>query len=383
MDLNSSPLELKTRADELYANKEYAAAAQEYRKLVDAQPHATSGLKSLGLALVLSNQIEEGIQVCKTAAAMQPADAELRYAYGYALGAANRFDEAITELDAALNLQPNHVPARQGLIYCLLNSGQALADSDPHGAENRLDRAHKLDSKNPHIANTLLNFYVKGGQKGKAVKLVQALDETSKSQSPLKETLEALKTQPEFATSLRVAEVASSAAPKAVVAPPAGAQALKQVPCPNCKQPIMDYAAICPHCNFRIRATGTFANRDTGPAYEWQEIAYTIMSLIWIGLAATQGIFAFLAFKKVGIEGIGTFFLVMYGARTLVGLGLLFRQEWIAFIAKILCYITLFTCGYGVMIDLGLKQYLAAGIDALSIAVAGFMVYLINYVMGD
>src|SRR5690242_12015845 len=119
MDLNASPIDVKAKADDLYAKQDYAGAAEEYRRLLQVQPGSPLAMKQLGLALTLSKQVDEGIRTLQTAAAMQPADAEIRYAHGYALGTAGRFDEAIDELDASLNLSPTHIPARQGLIFCL------------------------------------------------------------------------------------------------------------------------------------------------------------------------------------------------------------------------------------------------------------------------
>src|SRR5690554_2326334 len=118
MDSIASPLEIKQRADDLYAKQDYAAAAEEYRTLLQMQPASTTAMKQLGLALTMSKQVDEGVKTLQVAAAMQPADPEIRYAHGYALGSAGKFDEAIEEFDAALNLQANHIPARQGLVYC-------------------------------------------------------------------------------------------------------------------------------------------------------------------------------------------------------------------------------------------------------------------------
>jgi len=381
MDLNTSPQELKAKADDLYAKQDYAGAVVEYRKLLDLMPTSVPVLKSFGLALTLTGQPEEGIQFCAKAATMQPADADVRYAYGYALGAANHFGEAIPELDAALNLQPNHIPARQGLIYCLMNAGQAAASPNPVFAEQCLTRAHKLDTKNAHLANSLLEFYVGTQQKGKAIKFVQSLDDSVKSQSPLKDQLDRLSQDPEFSTHLKVAAASKPSAPPSPAAPTS--QAIKQVPCPNCKQMIMDYAAICPHCNFRIRATGTFAGMDTGPKHEWQEIAYTIMSIIWIALAGLDLARVLPTAMKEGFSGPSTFSFIIACVQILIGFGVLFRQEWLAFIAKIFCYLTLLTSGYMIMISWGFKDGLGAALHALQITVAMFMVYLINYVIGD
>jgi tetratricopeptide (TPR) repeat protein len=382
MDSTQTPFELKQHADDLYAKQDYAGAAEAYKQLAANQPANTTLLKQLGLALTMSKQTDEGVATLKTAAAMQPADPEIRYAYGYALGTAGKFDEAIEELDAALNLQTNHLPARQGLIFCLLTSGQAIAQVNPVLGEQRLDRAYKLDPRNPHVAEALLSFLVQGGQKGKVTNLIKEFDAHLKGQSPLKETLAKLESDPDYRIHLKqVAMSQQSAAPS--VAPVAPGGALKQVPCPGCKLMIMDYAAICPHCNMRIRATGTFAGRDTGPKYEWQEIAYTIMSVLVCLSAAFGVLVSFPLAQKGGFSDFNTIPFIVSCFQLLIGLGLLFRQEWIGFIAKIFLWIRVALNLPFFAVYLMAGRWLIAGASLLEIAIAGFMIYLINYVIGD
>lgn len=382
MDFATAPL--KSKADELYANQDYLGAAEEYKKLLENQPANPVLRKQLGLALTLGKKVDEGLEQLKTAAAMQAADPEVRYAYGYGLGMAGKFDEAIEELDVALNLQPNHIPARQGIIYCLLTSGQALAQVNPVLGEQRLDRAFKLDPKNAHVASTLLTHMVRSNQKGKAINFIKDLDAHIKTQTPLKENLETLQTDPEYiATFKQIAMAQKSTAPKPV-APTTGGT-LKQVPCPACKQMIMDYAAICPHCNTRLKATGTFAGMDTGPRWEWQEIAFTIMSVLWCLLTGFSTFVAALACMnpKVGWNGIGAFFFVVSLAQFLIGVGLLCRLEWIGFIARIGCYLTLLLSGYRVAFIFTKTAATEGYINLAIVMCAGFMIYLINYVIGD
>lgn len=382
MDSIASPLEVKQRADDLYAKQDYVAAAEEYRKLSQMQPGNTTVMKQLGLALTLGKQVDEGIATLKTAAAMQPSDPEIRYAYGYAMGTAGKFDEAIEELDAALNLSPNHIPARQGLIFCLLTSGQAIAQVNPQLGEQRLDRAQKLDPRNPHVAAALLDFLAKAGQKGKVINFVKDMDSQAKGQSPVKELIEKLEQDPDYAVHFKHATMAAKSAAPAV-APAAPGGALKQVPCPGCKLPIMDYAAICPHCNMRIRATGTFAGRDTGPKYEWQEITYSIMSIVIIGFAILGIVVSFPDAQKGGFQDVSAISFIASCCQALIGLGLLFRQEWIGFLAKIFLWLRFALNLPFFAVYLMAGRWLWAGSHLLELAVAGFMIYLINYVIGD
>lgn len=382
MDSIASPLEVKQRADDLYAKQDYLGAANEYRKLVQEQPGNAMAMKQLGLALTLGKQTDEGVKHLQTAAAMQGADPEMRYAYGYGLGMAGRFDEAIEELDVALNLQPNHIPARQGLIYCLLTSGQAISQVNPILGEQRLDRAHKLDPKNPHVASAYLDLLVRGNQKGKALNFIRDMDSHLKTLSPMKENLEKLQVDPEYVTSLKQIAMAKKSTAPAPVAPIANTT-LKQVPCSACKQMIMDYAAICPHCNTRLKATGTFAGRDTGPAVEWQEVAYTIMSIVIVGLSVLGIFLALPDAQKGGYSDLRTIPLAASCIQLLFGLGLLFRQEWIGYLAKIFLYIRIVVNLPFFAVYLLAGYWIPAGVHLLELGVACFMIYLINYVIGD
>lgn len=366
----------RSRADELYSQGQYAEAATIYEQLLKEAPASAQLMRVLGLSLVLDHRPEEGIAMCKKAGVLQPTDPEVRYAYGYALGAAHRYDEAIPELDAALSLKPNHIPAKQALVYALATRGKELLDTDAMGAERNFDRAYKMDSKNPAMLALLLDAYVKSHQKGKAIALIKSADEQTKSSDQVRSIVKMLEADPEYQASLKQVAMQS----KPLDAKPANPQPeMQQVPCPQCKLPIMSFAALCPHCGYKIRAMGTFAGRDAGPAVEWQEVAFTIMAIIWVALAGFQ-LYSGLQIK---FEGLQSYVVIMAAIQIGVGLGLLFRVEWLGFVGKIMCYLTLLSASIGVMTSMGLGRWLLFGMNILQLAVAGFMIYLINYVMGD
>lgn len=378
----SSVEELQARAAELYGRGEFAAAVEEYQKLVELQPTSAHALKALGLSLIRAQRVDEGIQVCARAAVLMPTDAEVRYSYGYALGSARRYGEATEELDAALNLQPNHIGARQALIYSLLTQGRDLLQSgDAYAAERYLDRAYKLDSHNPETTGALMDAYYQTQQKGKLVKLHHDLDARTLEHPAVKAVVAKMEADSEYQTALKQAAYAGA---KQTPAKP-DAQTLQQIPCPNCRQMIMEWAAVCPHCNFRIKAMGTFATHDRGPEVEWQEVALTIMALIWSGLA---GYNLYLALKiGPGFEMIKAFLVTLFGARLAIGIGLLFRVTWVGFIAKVLCMLSILRGLYGILIataeDKPALMWLGIGLSVLDIAIASFLIYLINYSIGD
>jgi tetratricopeptide (TPR) repeat protein len=377
--LSGSTLEeVQARAAELYGRGDFTAAADEYRKLIEINPRNAQALKGLGLSLVRAKQIEEGIQACANAALLQPTDAEVRYAYGYALGSARRYHEATEHLDAALNLQPNHIGAKQALVYSLLTQGQELVqNNDAYNAERYFDRAHKLDQQNPEITGALLNALYLTQQKGKLTQALKELDDRTKQHPSVQPVIAKIEADPDYQAAVKTASYAS--APTAPAKP--SAQTLQQTPCPNCRQMIMEWAAVCPHCNFRIKAMGTFATHDRGPNVIWQEVALTIVAILW-SLSAAYDLYKGL---QIQIEMIKALVVTLSGASLGVGLGLLFRIDWLGWIAKLLLCLNILGGLYSILLATAATKtgvmLAIMGVSVLQIAIAGFLLYLINYCM--
>lgn len=374
--MNTATASTKQRADDHFAKHEYAEAIPLYRELQALDPASHGVARNLALALAASKQFEPAIEACHKAIQQQPADGDVRYALGYAFAGSGRYEEAIKELDGVLYLLPNHVQAKQMLTYSLLQRGKRDLETDPLAAERDLDRAHKLDPKNLDITATLLGAMVSAKQVGKAVGMYGQLDDAAKAHASIAPIVAAMEADPAFQNALKQVQVRKQAAP--APQPQRTTQTLDQIPCPNCKMQIMSYAAICPHCNFKLRDFGTFAGRDTGPDVVWQEVAYTIVAVIWTLFAGWQLYQALLIEDK----DLRTFMAIIQGANLCIGLGLIFRMEAVMFIAKILCYINLLTGAYWTMVGFGLGQPLVGAFALLQLGLSGFMVYLINYI-GD
>ena len=380
MDIFASYSDVKAHADALFEKQDYLGAAEEYRKLTSSHPENPQVLKQLGLSLTMGRLVEEGIRHLETAASLQPADPEIRYAHGYALGVAGRFDDAINELDAALNLQPNHIAARQGLIYCLLTSGQAICQVNPMLGEQRLHRAAKLEALNPHVANAYLKALVNSNQKGKAVAYIGELDASVKAMTPLSELLAELEGDPEFALHLKHA----SMAPKSLDPSPGGhSRSIQQVPCPACKKQVMNYVTVCPHCGLQIRAGAGFSTRRNSPTGEWKDIAFTLATISWLFLAGLEFWIAYPMAQKSKLGNMYSVQVVATIFQAFFGLGLLFRQEWLSFIAKIYSYISIGAGLLFLFLFLSGGKMLPALVYGIHVAVTCFLTYLISEVLGE
>lgn len=358
----------KARAEELFRAGDMVAAADAYRTLAQAQPANAHAQRMLATCLISLKQFDEAVMAGKAAATLQPTDAEARYVVGYAQSAQGKYNDAIEELDAALYLAPNHLAAKQALIYCLMSAGAQVGPHDFRAAEQYFDRAHKLDPANGHAAAALLELYMKTEQKGKAIHFYQGMSDEMRGNSALQPVVQRFEADPNYRTVTRPAPAPSSGAPKS--------KTLQETSCPACKRPIMSYAAICPHCGTKIRDYGSFAGVDRGPKMEWQEVAYLIVAILW---TLQAGYYLFLSLQMKA-EGPRMFYMTVNGIFTFIGIGLIFRWEWIMFIAKLVVYLSLFLGSINFIVSLFTSQWVDAGVSFVQLALSGFMVYLINYI---
>jgi hypothetical protein len=74
---------------------------------------------------------------------------------------------------------------------------------------------------------------------------------------------------------------------------------------------------------------------------------------------------------------------VFGGARVLLGIGLLFQNDFCMTIAKWLCIIAVCRNLLWIMMDYYGKNLLGVGMDIFAVCLDGFMIYLLNYMGAD
>lgn len=366
--------DLLVQADLALANGNLPVAVEHLTKVVEASPSHGLAWKKLTMAQVGAQNYVEGEKSARSAAALLPTDADVYYALGYSLLQLQQPEAAISELDKALSLNVHHEGARQVLNAALIQAGQSLREDDPARAENYLQRAHKLYPEAPGGIVALLDFFQLHHAKGKVTSLVKELSPKMMEDPAVKDKLDSLSRDSEFANAIRMATVAQQAAAPQVVARPAQS-GIQYKPCPNCKQMIADFAAICPHCNFQNRATGTFAGRDTGPDYAWQDIALTVMMIIYMGLSA----YNFYNGMQQKLEMIKATQCTLAGAQFLLSVAVLFRNDFAMNILKYLSYISALFGAFGVMVGFMMGGFLQGMIQLVSLSVTCFVIYLLNW----
>lgn len=113
----------------------------------------------LTFALVATQQYQEGIEAGRKGIAFVSDDADLHYATGFALYSTGRLEEALSEIDSTLNLNPYHASAKQLLLACLKDLARQQLTADPLRAEQTLSRLHKLSPADPDVVCMMLSLF--------------------------------------------------------------------------------------------------------------------------------------------------------------------------------------------------------------------------------
>jgi tetratricopeptide (TPR) repeat protein len=307
-----------------------------------------------------------------TAIGLDPSNGETHYGLGLAVWGEGDLETSVRHFDEALLLRPDHAGAKQALVALLVANGKAhLQNNESPRGEADLERAVKIDRKNPEPLTVLAKHYYASGQKPRAAKLIQGALEDLGHDPQVKAMADHLGVKAEQSA------LSDAAKKEAVVQS-------QKTQCPVCKHDVMNWAAVCPTCGAQLKAVvSQFATNNPVPTATWQEVAYKIIAGLWIlngSYVAFQGV------QRIGkegyIPGLEAFEVIMGTINIGVGIGLFFENEVVQFIAKLMCYLVMFRAGWSLIMSLGLGFTVDAAISAAMIALAGFQLYILAQI-GD
>jgi tetratricopeptide (TPR) repeat protein len=359
---------------DLYLKQDYPGAEVALSEAVQRQPTWAEGLSYLGFAQYMQQKYSEAASHLEKAVLLEPENAEARFGLGLVWAAMGKVDPAIACWDETLRVKPDHAGAKQSLVGGLIHRAQKyLDDKDYDRAEHDLDRAIKIDKKSPQAVCMLANHFEAQGFLPRAEKVIA----------------EALGHMPDdphiqaFAAKLGVTASKAAVSQAQQANARAAVQQSQQVPCPACKRMVMEWTVICPHCTSQIKAMpGTFAGRaDALPVVAWQDVMYYIMSVIWILMGAAPILaIGFTAGFDMAFSGISAFITTISLAQVLIGIGLLFQNDFAMTFAKWLCIIGILGDILAFMMHIYMKHgAILAVIDVVAASISGFLIYLLNY----
>ena len=165
-------------------------------------------------------------------------------------------------------------------------------------------------------------------------------------------------------------------------------QSLDTVTCPGCGKLLPAWAQTCQFCG---AVTGVAAQPNSAVVQarrryrlSWKEVAYTVLAWIWVlsgayGMLQATGVVpdAIVAFGGAGYVGI------IAGIQLLIGLGLLAQNDWVMFIAKIVCYVQALFASFAFIFVLAfggpfLRTALGLLYVLFELGLALFQVYILN-----
>ncbi len=308
------------------------------------------------------------------AIALEPDNAETRYGLGLVRAAQQQTDAAIACFEEALRLMSTHVAAKAALVGGLVYRGQQriAANEFEHG-EADLERAIKLDRKAPAPVIALAKYFIAFNQEGRAARV-------------LENALASIANDPDIndlAQQLNVKASASAVAAQQQAQTRQAVQQSQEVPCPVCKRMIMPWAVQCPYCMTQLKARPTsFDHLKGGPSTTWQEVTYYVISSLWV-LDGLRPLLVALLISKVPLLSGWVPIFVFFGlVKVCIAVGLLFRVEWLQFLAKIFCYVDILLSGYGVMLAFGLAQPFGVVYNGISLILTAMLLYLIGFMDG-
>ena len=124
-------------ASDLLKRDQYAAAAVEWGKALELEPDEAPAHNNLGLALVETGRVEEGMEHYRRALELSPGYPEAHNNWGSALMRKRRLPEAVVHFEEALESNPNHASAHVNLGAALAQMGR-IDEAIPH-LERALD----------------------------------------------------------------------------------------------------------------------------------------------------------------------------------------------------------------------------------------------------
>jgi tetratricopeptide (TPR) repeat protein len=128
--LLQSAVAYETRGTKALAERNWLAAADNFRKGLELAPNEFKLRHKLGTALFMMGETRGALEQFETVVRRSPSFAKGHYSLGVLMAARGQFQGAIEELSAATQYDPNYVEAHLGFADALRRSGR-VQDSIP------------------------------------------------------------------------------------------------------------------------------------------------------------------------------------------------------------------------------------------------------------
>lgn len=147
----------------------WSESGKEYKRALDLQPNDARAMRGLAVWLLCQGRTEEGVAWIQRAREVDPMNLDGLVGDGFNLFLARRYDEAIQILRSATAVQPDIAIAHWFLGYNLIAKGQ------PEQAIPELQKALQLSDRSPAVIGVLIRAYAHAGRRAEALRLLDEL----------------------------------------------------------------------------------------------------------------------------------------------------------------------------------------------------------------
>lgn len=141
------------------AEGQFERAVEHLEQVARDDPDNASGLAMLGWLAYLGGRAAEAVEYYRRAEQIEPFDAKLRYHWGLALLRLNHWADAAGRFEQALQANPRHAGALQGLAHALIQQGRPADAVRPAWRA-----ARQTQFADPDVLVTLAEAYAGAGR---------------------------------------------------------------------------------------------------------------------------------------------------------------------------------------------------------------------------
>lgn len=153
----------------------WSGSAAEFRRALELKPNNVPAISGFASWLVCEGRAEEGVAWSQRARELDPMNVEGLVNEGFLLFQARHYDDAIQILRDALAVEPDNAVAHWFMGYNL------IAKEQPEQAIPELEKAVQLSDRSPAVIGVLIRAYAHAGRRADALRMLDELKRRSKT----------------------------------------------------------------------------------------------------------------------------------------------------------------------------------------------------------
>lgn len=153
----------------------WSGSAGEFRRALELKPNNVPAIRGLAFWLVCEGRAEEGVAWDQRARELDPMNVGGLVSDGFLLFQARHYHEAIQILRDALAVEPDNAVAHWFMGYNLIAKGQS------EQAIPELEKAVQLSDRSPAVIGVLIRAYAHAGRRADALRMLNELKRRSKT----------------------------------------------------------------------------------------------------------------------------------------------------------------------------------------------------------